>query len=148
MKGLFGKIFRVRKGVLDGPGMIDPYSYTYIEYYHGGGDLGDCYRLIYRPDEGVSMERYETANAEPERKNVKGDDIIYNRCRDILMRYNMRDWRELPARDVIALDEASTTITIDFPDRHISVNTNSSRLPNDGYEGIAQLREALEDAVG
>jgi len=132
--------------IMDGPGMVYEPDIESLTYYHGGSSIGDIYRIDLYESSFTVTECPGNGNPTSEKKYDVGAGI-YGKLEEIVFRYDMTSWTDLPDSDVIALDGPTTYIDICFADgREISASSNQE-LPKGGWNAVDEIRAAFESEM-
>lgn len=132
-----------RGGVVDGPGMVNPNAISKIDYYHGGSDIGDSYRISFE-DQKLTFEKCEGNGMETITKTVDVDTDFYNEVVDWAISNNIRSWTNLKKSDLEELDAPTTSLSVEYEDgTEIWVNSDDI-LPDEGWSAVKSLVKLFE----
>ena len=155
--------FNAKRMIMDGPGMVREDTFDFssvylrrVDYSRGGGSLGDSYSLELtmkpdedgRPDARVEYYERETHSAKPKEKTVRVSSDVVSGVTEIIDRYGMRDWGELPPAEMFALDAPSTRLVCQFSDGTSVVLGSAYEMPEGGYDAIREIREYILRCAG
>ena len=141
--------------IMDGPGMINEdrfdFTGTYLKrvsYHRGGSSLGDSQSLYltFGPREDGSpeavVEYYDrpTHNSMEKRKRVAMGSPVVKGVQEIIDRYRMTEWKDLPKTDIFALDAASMSFTYEFSDGSEYRLGSDLEMPEGAYAAIREIR--------
>ncbi len=127
-----------------------------IYYWHGAGSLGDSCSLemTVEPDEDgkplVRVEYYNqpAAGEKAVEKTVRVSSDAVRDIQEIIDRYGMKEWVDLPPAEFFALDAPSTSLSWEFSDGSSYSIGSGDELPDDGYRAIAEIRQYLMECAG
>ena len=152
-----------KKRILDGLDMVREdifdFSTVYLkrmEYYRGGGSLGDSYslELTIKPDEDgrpdVRLEYYDrrSHDAEAVEKTIQLSSNVIMGVMEIIDRYGMRDWDELPPAEEFALDAPSMHFTCEYSNGNSFTVGSDDELPDGGSAAIREIRDYVLRCAG
>ena len=155
--------FNAKNRILDGPGMVREDTFDFssvylrrVDYSRGGSSLGDSFslELTIKPDEDgrpdVRVEYYEreTHSAKPKEKTVRVSSNVVSGVTEIIDRYGLRDWGELPPAEMIALDAPSTRLVCKYSDGTSVVLGSEYEIPGEGYDAIREIRDYILRCAG
>ena len=152
-----------RDRILDGPGMVNEdvfdFSGTYLSrvyYWHGAGELGDStsLELTICPDEEerpvvtVNYRDLPAAGEEETEKTVHLTSNVIRGVEEIIDRYGMKEWTDLPPAEVFALDGPTTSLSYEYSDGTSVTIGSDDELPEGGYAAIREIREYILRCAG
>lgn len=128
--------------VMDGDGMINPRAINSFSYNRGGGELGAYFSLYLNDTELLIMQSEGNGSRESKKKTkISYEDI--DAIQDIIGDAGIRNWGELPASDMFALDEEVTSVSIGFSDgTHVQFDSNKI-VPDGGWPAINSIVDIL-----
>lgn len=141
-----GSIYYIsRYHTVDKTGMIREDYFT-CEYTEFGGMSGKELRILLMFDSGtppvIDITERESANAEEEHhSHTVSMEVVY-KIQDLYDTYGVDTWGELPEDDVFALDAPITGVSIETPEKTISID--STRIfPDGGFQFIHDVYDVL-----
>ena len=152
-----------KNNILDGPDMIREdtfdFSRTYlcrVYYWHGGGSLGDSssLELTIEPDEEgrpvVQIVSFDQPGAGEKavEKTVRSSSYVVDGVQDIIDRYGMTEWVDLPPSEEFALDAPTTSLSYEYSDGTSFSIGSDDELPEDGYRAIREIRDYIMTCAG
>lgn len=155
--------YSAKNRIMDGPDMVweDTFDFSSVylermEYYRGGGSLGDSYtlELTMRPDEDgrpdVQVYYYNqpSHDARAVEKTVRMSSHVVTGVMEIIDRYGMRDWGELPEADEFALDAPSMRFRCTYSDGSSIRAGSGDKLPDGGGAAIREIRDYVLRCTG
>ena len=151
------------RNIVDGPGMVREEHYdfsgtylTEISYYRGGGSLGDSNSLEMTvrkltEDRGEVQVVYSdrpTHDSKETNKTVRLSVSVLTGVDEIIERYHMTEWKDLPKTDLFALDAPSMSLTCEFSDG-TSIRLGSDLdMPDQAYPAITELLNYIKTCAG
>ena len=157
------KYFTRKDVILDGPGMVGEdtfdFSQTYLSrvyYWRGAGELGDSYsvELTMEPGEQgqpvviVSYHNQPAHDAKAVDKTVRVSSNVIVGVQEIIDRYGMTEWTDLPPAEVFALDAPSTSLTYEYSDGTSYTIGSDDELPEGGYQAMHEIRQYIVTCAG
>ena len=155
--------FNAKNRIMDGPDMVweDTFDFSGVylkrmEYYRGGGSLGDSYslELTIKPDENgrpdVRVEYYNrpSHDAKAVEKTVRVSSNVVRGVMELIDRHGMRDWGELPEAEEFALDAPSMRFTCTYSDGSSITAGSGDELPDGGGAAIREIRDYVLRCAG
>ena len=148
---------RVPKGPV--PGDAFDFSAPYlcrVSWRRGAGSLGDSssLELTMEPDaEGRPIVRVfysdqPSHNAREVKKTVRVSSDTVRGVEEIIDRYGMRDWTDLPPREEFALDAPSSSFTIRYSDGTSVTVDGGDEVPEGCWEAIPEIRAYILSQAG
>ena len=149
--------------IMDGPDMVreDTFDFSSIylkrmESYRGGGSLGDSFslNLTIKPDEDgrpdIRLEYYDrrSHDAEAVEKTIQLSSYVIVGVMEIIDRYGMRDWGELPPAEEFALDAPSMHFTCEYSDGSSFTVGSDDELPEGGSAAIREIGDYVLRCAG
>ena len=151
------------RNIMDGPGMVreDHYDFsgtylTQIFYYRGGSSLGDS-RTLEMTVQKVSQDRGEvtvfysdrpTHNSKETNKTVGVSTSVLSAVDEIMERYRMKEWKDLPETDLIALDAASMRFVYEFSDGTVYSLGSDLEMPDQAHAAISEILKCIKASAG
>ncbi len=150
--------FRSSVTVLDGPGMVHEdtfdFSGTWLRrvcYYRGGGENGDSYSVeltLAEMEDGRprALVRYYNRPAHDQKaveKEIACSSNVVTGVQEIVDRYSMTDWKDLPETDLFALDAPSMSFTLEYSDGTEIRLGSDLEMPDGAYDAINEIREYI-----
>lgn len=129
-------------GVLDGDGMVNPYAVSTFSYYRGGGMENEHYRVTLEQDELTVETRI---GEKTKRKKYRVPDDTLRKIENTLYDSGMKEWNgDFPDSEYFALDEDTTSISIDYADgTHIEFES-TQEVPDEGWSAVKETMRLLE----
>lgn len=129
-------------GVMDGDGMVNPYAVSTFSYYRGGGMENEHYRVTLEQDELTVETRI---GEKTKRKKYRVPDDTLRKIENTLYDSGMKEWKgDFPDSEYFALDEDTTSISIDYADgTHIEFES-TQEVPDEGWSAVKETMRLLE----
>jgi len=155
--------FNAKNRIMDGPDMVreDTFDFSSVylermEYYRGGGSLGDSFSLELTMEEGeegrpdVRVEYYNRPSHDVKavEKTVRMSSDVVTGVMEIIDRYGMRDWGELPEAEEFALDAPSMRFRCTYSDGSSITAGSGDELPDGGGAAIREIRDYVLRCAG
>ena len=152
-----------RDRILDGPGMVNEDSFdfsgTYLSrvyYWHGAGSLGDSTSVELticpgKEDRPVVTVNYCDRPAVGEKETEKTVHLTSNVIRgveEIIDRWGMKEWVDLPPAEEFALDAPTTSLTVTYSDGTSVTIGSDDELPEGGSAAIFEIRDYILRCAG
>lgn len=149
--------------VLDGPGMeyedTFDFSGTWLRrvyYYRGGGENGDSYSVELtfgetRDGRPRALVRYHDRPAHDQKaveKEIVCTSNVVTGVQEIVDRYSMTDWKDLPETDLFALDAPSMSFTLEYSDGTEIRLGSDLEMPDGAYKAIEEIRSYILMCAG
>lgn len=149
--------------ILDGPGMVYEdhfdFSQTYLSrvyYYKGGSSLGDSssVELVFsetedgRPEAIVRYYDQPSHDQKAVEKEVRLNSNVVTGVQDLIDQYGMREWKDLPETDLIALDAPGMWFTYEYSDGTTYELGSDLEMPDGAYEAIQKIRSYVLTCAG
>lgn len=147
--------FRHRVTVPDRPGMVYEDTFDFsgtwlhrVYYYHGGSENGDSYSVELvlsqtrdgSPRTVVYYHNKPYYDAKPVDKEIVCTSGVVTGVQEIVDRYGMTDWKDLPETDLIALDAAHMDFRLEYSEG-TEIRLGSDReMPDEAYDAIEEIR--------
>ena len=153
----------ISRNILDGPGMVNndsfDFSGTYLKrvyYYRGGSSLGDSNTLEMTVNElpdgkGEAVVVYTdrpTHDSKEKQKTVKLGPPVVRGVTEIIERYHMTEWKDLPKTDIIALDAPSLSFTYEFSDGSVYRLGSDLEMPDQAYQAVREILQYIKTCAG
>ena len=148
---------RVPKGPV--PGDTFDFSVPYlcrVSWRRGAGSLGDSssLELTMEPDaEGRPVVRVfysdrPSHNAREVKKTVRVSSDTVRGVEEIIDRYGMKGWTDLPPREEFALDAPSSSFTVRYSDGTSVTVDSGDEVPEGGWEAVPEIRAFILSQAG
>ena len=136
---------RVRNNqVMDGDGMINPKAIDSFYYYRGGGELNAYYSILLENTK-LTVESSEGNGCKTYKDNYTVPYEVIDEIQDVIMDSGMRQWKELPQKDIIAMDGETTSVTVNFTDGGSVYFYSDLEVPDGGWDAVREVVKILEN---
>ncbi len=147
--------FRHRVTVPDRPGMVNTDTFDFsgtwlhrVSYYRGGGENGDSYSLELtleetedgRPRTVVHYYNLPYHGAKAVEREISCTSNVVTGVQEIVDRYGMMEWKDLPKTDLIALDAPGMSLTLEYSDGTEIRLGSDLEMPDQAYDAIQEIR--------
>ena len=149
--------------IMDGPGMINDnyfdFSETYLSrvyYYYGGSELGDSYSVELTieeddngdPDVRVAYYNQPSHDSKAKEKTVRVSPEVITGVQEIIDRYHMTEWTDLPKSDIFALDAPSTSFSYEYSDGTQYRLKDDDEWPEGAGTAIREILDYILSSAG
>lgn len=136
-----------KNNIMDGDGMINEAYLTGFRISKGGGMDGGHHETEIRLTEDgasaqISVEDQEYWNAEAQKRTATVDASVLEQIDAIIRESKMAAWESCPASDMIALDAATTSVTISYAAGSFSFSS-SQELPDGAWAKVREIESLL-----
>lgn len=125
----------------------DKTGLTYVEYSLSGGMEGGIYSISVSVTGAktatVSLFDQETHNSRPLKRSRNTDRDRLDGLLEIIDKYGMRDWKDLPKSEIFALDAPSATVEFIISGKSFSFS-DGDEFPEGGGAAMADIKNYLE----
>lgn len=144
--------------VPDGPGMVGEDTFDFsgtwlrrVSYYRGGGENGDSYSVELtleetedgRPRTIVRYHDQPYYGARAVDKEIACASNVVTGVQEIVDRYAMTDWKDLPETDLIVLDAPQMSFRLEYSDGTEIRLGDDLEMPEGAREAIREIREYI-----
>lgn len=157
------RFLRAKNQIMDGPGMIreDTFDFSQkhlsrVYYYRGGGELGDSYSVELTmeeaedgtPDVKVGYYNQPTHSDKARTKTVRLGSFVITGVQEIIDRYHMTEWTDLPKSEYVLLDAPTSRLTYGYSDGTVYHLDSGDEWPDGAYEAVQEILNYILTCAG